>query len=86
LQAAPTELASIAVSLTVQETCLVQSADALISAANQPVVSCLHGAPYRIAQAGLDPATPAGAVPDASRPVRFAAAGNARQTVWSVNF
>lgn len=54
-QAAPAELAAIAVSLTVQETCLVQSADAVISAVNQPVVSCLHGAPFEITQAGVDP-------------------------------
>ncbi|PQV44719.1 hypothetical protein B0G83_121118 [Paraburkholderia sp. BL21I4N1] len=55
-QAAPAELAAIAVSLTVQETCLVQSADTVISAVNQPVVSCLHGAPFEITQAGVDPA------------------------------
>lgn len=55
-QAAPAELAAIAVSLTVQETCLVQATDAAISVANQPMVSCLHGAPFEITQAGIDPA------------------------------
>ncbi|RAS35792.1 hypothetical protein [Paraburkholderia bryophila] len=60
-QAAPAELAAIAVSLTVQETCLVQSADAAISVANQPVVSCLHGAPFEITEGGIDPAGSANA-------------------------
>ncbi|WCM20823.1 hypothetical protein NDK50_04960 [Paraburkholderia bryophila] len=105
-QAAPAELAAIAVSLTVQETCLVQSADAAISVANQPVVSCLHGAPFEITEGGIDPAGSANAAQGTARntaqsttlsaaqnaarnappPVQYAAARDARQTVWTVNF
>ncbi|WGS50934.1 hypothetical protein LFL96_05360 [Paraburkholderia sp. D15] len=78
LRAAPAELAAIAVSLTVQETCLVQSADAAISQANQPVVSCLHGAPFEITQVGLDPATSgAGANSNASNAANAANPANA---------
>ncbi|ASL43051.1 hypothetical protein bAD24_I06155 [Burkholderia sp. AD24] len=93
-QAAPAELAAIAVSLTVQETCLVQSADAAISVANQPVVSCLHGAPFEITQGGIDPAGSANAAQSTARntalnappPVQYFAARDALQTVWTVNF
>jgi hypothetical protein len=85
-QAAPLGLASIPVSLTVQEACVVQSADGLITSANQPVVSCLHGAPFQIGQAGFDPlaAVDTGAAP--SQPVAYAATGELQQTVWTVNF
>jgi len=86
LQAAPTELASIPVSLTVQESCLVQSADAVISMANQPVVSCIHGAPFQITQAGFDPGTSVDTARNAVQPVDFVAARDAQQTVWTVNF
>ncbi|WP_345813417.1 hypothetical protein AAGS40_04275 [Paraburkholderia sp. PREW-6R] len=88
LQAAPTELASIAVSLVVQESCMVQSADAVISVANQPVVSCLHGAPFQISQGGFDPAapTPEPARAGTTQPVAFVASRDAQQTVWMVNF
>ncbi|MFM0646823.1 hypothetical protein PQR14_21065 [Paraburkholderia bryophila] len=101
-QAAPAELAAIAVSLTVQETCLVQATDAAISVANQPVVSCLHGAPFEITQAGIDPAGSANATQSTTQstaqnatqnalrnappPVEYVAARDARQTVWTVNF
>ncbi|MFM0057766.1 hypothetical protein PQR64_19240 [Paraburkholderia phytofirmans] len=86
LQAAPAELASIPVSLTVQEACLVQSADALISTANQPVVSCIHGAPFQITQAGFDPGTSADTARSATQPVEFVATHETQQTVWTVNF
>lgn len=86
LRAAPAELASIPVSLTVQETCLVQSADALISTANQPVVSCMHGAPFQITQAGFDPAQSVDAGQNPSQPVEFVATHDTQQTVWTVNF
>jgi hypothetical protein len=86
LQAAPAELASIAVSLTVQETCLVQSADVVISTANQPVVSCIHGAPFQITQAGFDPVTSVDTTRNATQPVEFIATHDAQQTVWTVNF
>lgn len=101
-QAAPAELAAIAVSLTVQETCLVQATDAAISMANQPMVSCLHGAPFEITQAGIDPAGSANPTQNATGsaaqstaqnarrnalpPVEYVAARDARQTVWTVNF
>ncbi|ACD15681.1 hypothetical protein [Paraburkholderia phytofirmans] len=86
LQAAPLELASIPVSLTVQEACLVQSADALISTANQPEVSCIHGAPFQITQAGFDPGTPADTARNATQPVEFVATHDTQHTVWTVNF
>lgn len=85
-QAAPLGLASINVSLTVQEACIVQSADGVIDALNQPVVSCLHGAPFQIGQAGFDPLVSADASTAQPQPVAYAAAGDAQQTVWTVNF
>ena len=86
LQAAPTELAAIPVSLTVLEACLVQSADEVISTTNQPVVSCLHGAPFQITQAGFDPGASVDASRSAAQPVAFVATRDAQQTVWTVNF
>lgn len=85
-QAAPTELAALPVSLTVLEACLVQSADAVISMTNQPVVSCLHGAPFQITQAGFDPGASADTSRSAALPVEFVATRDAQQTVWTVNF
>jgi hypothetical protein len=86
LQAAPTELASIPVSLTVLETCVVQSADEVIGTSNQPVVSCLHGAPFQITQAGFDPAPSGDTARKSSQPVEFVATHDAQQTVWTVAF
>ncbi|SDQ39566.1 hypothetical protein SAMN05443245_1211 [Paraburkholderia fungorum] len=85
-QAAPLGLASINVSLTVQEACIVQSADGVIDALNQPVVSCLHGAPFQIGQAGFDPLVSVDPGAARSEPVAYAATGDAQQTVWTVNF
>lgn len=87
-QAAPLDLASIPVSLIVRESCVVQSADAAISAVNQPVVSCIHDAPFQITQAGFDPTMP---LPGAtgrrpSEPVMIVTTSDAQQTVWTVNF
>jgi hypothetical protein len=85
-QAAPLNLASINVSLTVQEACVVQSADGVITVTNQPVVSCLHGAPFQISQAGFDPVAAADSSAAQAQPVAYAAANDAQQTVWTVNF
>jgi hypothetical protein len=84
-QATPLGLASIPVSLTVQEACVVQSADGVITLANQPVVSCLHGAPFQIGQAGFDPLASVDSSGEA-QPVAYAATGDVQQTVWTVNF
>ncbi len=85
-QAAPLGLASIPVSLTVQEACVVQSADGVITPLNQPVVSCLHGAPFQISQAGFDPLAAVDASAAQAQPVAYAATGDTQQTVWTVNF
>jgi hypothetical protein len=101
-RAAPGELAAIAVSLTVQESCLVQSTDAVINLANQPVVSCLHDTPFQITQGSYDPqATSSQSTPSATtaapamsanlsrasgQPVQYASSREARQTVWMINF
>jgi hypothetical protein len=82
----PTGLASIPVSLTVQETCVIQSVDAAITVANQPAVACLHGAPFQISQAALDPAAPGEAGRDQAQPVEFVATHDAQRTVWMINF
>ncbi|MFM0738884.1 hypothetical protein PQQ51_16715 [Paraburkholderia xenovorans] len=84
-QAKPTELASISVSLTVQETCIIQSTEAAITVANQPAVSCLHGAPFQISQAGLDPVARADETPSAPLELTFVPTGK-QTTVWTVNF
>lgn len=84
--AAQPELASISVSLIVQESCLVQSADGMITTTNQPVVSCLHGAPFQISQAGFDPLVSGDTGSAQSQPVAYAATGDSQQTVWTVNF
>ncbi|OLL32894.1 hypothetical protein BTH42_04745 [Burkholderia sp. SRS-W-2-2016] len=89
--AQPLELASIAVSLTVQESCVVKSADTAISVINQPVVSCVHGAPFQIDQAGVEPTADQGSSqpPQPSPPLAFATThgvGDAQQTVWTVSF
>ncbi|MGF6774702.1 hypothetical protein P3T18_007222 [Paraburkholderia sp. GAS199] len=88
LQAKPTELASIAVSLVVQETCVIQSTEAAITVANQPAVDCLHGAPFQITQAGFDPVAPIAPLEkSAGAPVELSFLPETRQTtVWTVNF
>ncbi|WP_186310672.1 hypothetical protein [Paraburkholderia sp. BCC1886] len=83
--AAPTELASIAVSLVVQETCSVQSAD-LVSVADQPAVTCLHSAPFQVNQLGFDPVGPEDTATSTAQPVDFAATHGVQQTVWTVKF
>jgi hypothetical protein len=85
-QAAQPGLASIAVTLIVQESCIVQSADGVITVRNQPVVSCLHGAPFQISQAGFDPLVSADTGNASLQPVAYAASGDSQQTVWTVNF
>ena len=82
----PTGLASIPVSLTVQETCVIQSVDEAITAANQPAVACLHGAPFQISQVASDPAAPGETNRDPAQPVEFVATHDAQQTVWMINF
>ena len=74
----PTELATLSVSLVVQESCVIQSAAEPVVAA-KPSVSCLHGQPYDIALAALDPAQPVSAVQYADR-------GGKQSTVWMVAF
>jgi hypothetical protein len=63
------EYASMAVSLVVPQSCLIQSGSA---AAVKPVVTCLHGEPYGVLQTPADPteapsalqlATPSGRAP-----------------------
>ncbi|WP_434109112.1 hypothetical protein [Paraburkholderia caffeinilytica] len=85
-EALPAGLASIPVSLTVQETCVIQSVDAAITVANQPAVACLHGAPFQVSQAAFDPTVPGDAGRAQAQPVEFVATHDAQQTVWTVNF
>jgi hypothetical protein len=74
----PTELATLSVSLVVQESCVIQSA-AEPSAVAKPNVSCLHGQPYDIALVAVDPTqTPS--------TVQYARRGTAQSTVWMVGF
>lgn len=77
------ELASMPVSLVVQETCSIQTAD-LIAPIAKPAVTCLHNAPFDISQVPLDPVTRKETV--TTPPVQLAAAHDAQQTVWMVNF
>jgi hypothetical protein len=81
--ATPFELASMPVSLIVQETCSIQSAD-LSAPIVKPAVSCLHDAPFDISQVPLDPIART-QTPEAP-PVQLAASHEAQQTVWMVNF
>ena len=74
----PTELATLSVSLVVQESCVIQSA-AEPSAVAKPNVSCLHGQPYDIALVALDPT-------QAPSTVQYANRGAAQSTVWMVGF
>ncbi|WP_156529147.1 hypothetical protein [Caballeronia udeis] len=74
----PTELATLSVSLVVQESCVIQSATEPAVVA-KPSVSCLHGQPYDIALVALDPAQPVSTVQYASR-------GAGQSTVWMVGF
>lgn len=85
-QASPTGLASIPVSLTVQETCVIQSVDAAITVASQPAVACLHGAPFQVSQVAFDPTAPGETGWNQVQPVEFITAHDAQQTVWTVNF
>ncbi|MFL9868359.1 hypothetical protein PQR67_29620 [Paraburkholderia fungorum] len=82
----PAGLASIPVSLTVQETCVIRSVDAAITVANQPAVACLHGAPFQISQVALDPGAPGGTGPDQAQPAEFVATHDVQRTVWMINF
>jgi hypothetical protein len=77
------ELTSMPVSLIVQETCSIQSAD-LIAPIVKPAVTCVHNAPFDISQVPLDPTARRGTT-DAS-PVQLVAFHDAQQTVWMVNF
>ena len=74
----PTELATLSVSLVVQESCVIQSTvePAVVV---KPSVSCLHGQPYDIALTALDPVQPVPAV-------QYANSGGMQSTVWMVAF
>jgi len=74
----PTELATLSVSLVVQESCVIQSA-ADLAVTVKPSVSCLHGQPYDIALAALDPALPAS-------PMHYAVRSGKQSAVWTVGF
>jgi hypothetical protein len=74
----PTELATLSVSLVVQESCVIQSA-AEPAVVAKPSVTCLHGQPYDIALVALDPAQPVSTVQYASRDAK-------QSTVWMVGF
>jgi hypothetical protein len=80
--AIPFELASMPVSLIVQETCSIESAD-LIAPIVKPAVTCLHNAPFDITQAPLDPAA---ATEIKAAPVQLTASHDTQQTVWTVKF
>ncbi|WP_158938012.1 hypothetical protein [Burkholderia sp. S171] len=73
-----TELATLSVSLVVQESCVIQSA-AEPAVVAKPSVSCLHGQPYDIALAALDPAQPVSTV-------QYAERSGKQSTVWTVGF
>ncbi|WP_147394151.1 hypothetical protein [Paraburkholderia sp. BL23I1N1] len=85
IEAAPTELAWIPISLTVQESCVIQAGDAAITAANQPAVSCLHGAPFQIVQVGFEPAMPADTAQNPPS-MQFVATRDAQPAIWMINF
>jgi hypothetical protein len=67
-------LAPIAVSLVVQETCEIRSGTGRLA----PSVSCLHGGPFGVALAPLDPTQPL-STPSSS-------INSAEPTVWAVAF
>ncbi|MDE1182789.1 hypothetical protein [Paraburkholderia sp.] len=82
------ELASMPVSLVVQESCLIQSDDALLAPA-RPLVSCLHGQPFNIEQSAVEPAAALAAqVQPVNAGALIAAAPNAAapSKVWMVMF
>src|ERR1700754_899898 len=52
------ELASIAVSLVIPQTCVIASEPGLAQITSRPVVTCLHNEPYGSAQTPPDPTDP----------------------------
>ncbi|MFT4434358.1 hypothetical protein ACMX25_13315 [Caballeronia sp. 15715] len=74
----PTELATLSVSLVVQESCMIQSAPDLADV-SKPSVSCLHGQPYDIALTTLDPSLPASAL-------HYTVRNGKQSAVWMVGF
>jgi hypothetical protein len=77
------ELASIAVSLVIPQTCVIASEPrvsepGLAQGVSRPVVTCMHNEPYGIAQMPLDPTDPASTL-------QLAAPGT-RAAVWTVGF
>jgi hypothetical protein len=67
-------LAPIAVSLVVQETCEIRSGAGQLA----PSVSCLHGGPFGVALAPLDPTQPLSTLSFASH--------TAEPAVWAIAF
>jgi hypothetical protein len=78
LRASSAELASIAVSLVIPQTCVITSALGLAQAAARPTVICIHNEPYGVAQMPLDPT-------DTPATLQLAAPGT-RASVWTVGF
>ncbi|GAB2916972.1 hypothetical protein GCM10027093_64420 [Paraburkholderia jirisanensis] len=76
LAAHSTDYASMAVSLVVPQSCMIQSDNGV--ALLKPVVTCLHGEPYGIAQTPADP-TEAPSTMQLATP-------NGRGAVWTVGF
>jgi hypothetical protein len=72
------ELASIAVSLVIPQTCVIASEPGLAQSASRPMVTCMHNEPYGIAQTPLDPT-------EAPSTLQLAAPGT-RAAVWTVGF
>jgi hypothetical protein len=78
VQGTAAELAPIAVSLVVQETCEIRSMTGSAVQAEAPSVSCLHSSPYDLAQAPVDPVQPQSSLRVAS--------GSVQPAVWTVAF
>jgi len=76
LAAHSTEYASMAVSLVVPQSCMIQSGNGVVLP--KPVVTCLHGEPYGIVQTPADP-TEAPSTMQLATP-------NGRAPVWTVGF
>jgi hypothetical protein len=76
LAAHSTEYASMAVSLVVPQSCMIQSGNG--AALPKPVVTCLHGEPYGILQTPADPT-------EAPSTLQLATP-NGRTPVWTVGF
>jgi hypothetical protein len=72
------ELASIAVSLVIPQTCVIASQPGLAQGVTRPIVTCMHNEPYGIAQTPLDPT-------EAASTLQLAAPGT-RAAVWTVGF